>query len=286
MVSGTEKVDEGGAARPSDNVKDGDDPITKMANQLVKIAIGSDGKMLPDAEVQMALRSMGDRAKLLEEVLLGITPDGVSASVWTSWLNGGRAPAEPKLKKVGYGDEAPSRTLERAIPRVKAQEKKIASLEANLASEKRQLTQMQAYEKSALHWYIAHDLISIMAPTFAMGPAWTLMRAISGYLSDEKAEELTFFTDHSLKNDDIRRHREMRLNDTKRMLDALDFWAGNDEFETSIRDAIEKVIVAYDDKREGQVAAGRRRRSRADMERSVHPESLTDAKKILDGLKG
>src|SRR3546814_5963848 len=71
------------------------------------------------------------------------------------------------------------------------QEKKVDRLRSDLLEAEEELRFVKAYENAAVHWHVVDQLIEIMSPAFAMGPAWTLMRSLSAHVSDEEADKAT-----------------------------------------------------------------------------------------------
>src|SRR3546814_2677478 len=96
-----------------------------------------------------------------------------------------------RSKKAAPGKERPSQTLVRSSNRVRGQEKKVDRLRSDLLEAEEELRFVKAYENAAVHWHVVDQLIEIMSPAFAMGPAWTLMRSLSAHVSDEEADKAT-----------------------------------------------------------------------------------------------
>jgi hypothetical protein len=258
--------------------------IAQIASHLAKTAIGPDDKLLPKAQFQIDVRSNGSRKKILEDLILEVCPEGVNPDVWNSWLRGGRSPFIGKPAKAGHASERPNQTLTRATSRVDSQEKKIAALRQNLESEERQLAFVKAYENAAIHWYVVDQLVEIMEPAFALGPAWTIMRSLTSYVSDEAADRATDIYFGEEKIESLVWYRKIRERDTKAMFDTLDWFSGYEPFEEAIRNAVLKVCKDFESRREEASRDGRRPRSEHAMKTSAHPRAQHDADEIIAGL--
>src|SRR5690606_15942684 len=192
MSAKIEEVDGGGASRPSGVSKESTEATLEVVRHIAETALSPEGKLRPNAEFQIDIRSREKRSDLLEDLIADVSPKGIRPELWLEWLQGGPSPFEiKKPKSPGKGVERPSRTLLRSTRRVKAQENKISNLREQLASEERELMAMKALEDAALHWHVADHLLGLLSPVFAMGPAWAIMRAIAPHLSDELATKMT-----------------------------------------------------------------------------------------------
>ncbi len=266
--------------------ENGAEAIKLIARHLHERALTEAGELSPDAQFQMAIRHAPERAALLEKLILEICPKGVDAATWSKWLRGGKSPfPELPLKKVGTKGEWPSQTLLRTTPRVNKQNKKIDGLRRELEAEEEHLAYLKAHDNAALHWLVVDQLIGIMAPAFAMGPAWTVMRVLSAHLSDEEAKGLTRqMLDDEEKKEAIEAYRELRKDESKQLLTALDHFSGHHGFERALRAAMMRVIREFEPMREEWTRSGRPPRSTAVMRETAHPEAQGDRDKILDGL--
>ena len=137
-------------------------------------------------------------------------------------------------------------------------------------------------DAAILEWAISEHLVAIMAPMFAMGPAWTVMRVISSYISDTAmAEETRLIRDSAKRQEAVEDLRRTREQGTERILETFDLWAGDIDFERDLREAIERVVKTYEKRQRN----GARRRGKASVTRSVgDPELVRDAAGIVDGM--
>lgn len=122
-----------------------------------------------------------------------------------------------------------------------------------------------------------------MEPVFALGPAWTIMRSLTSYVSDEAAD-LESKGRVGDKIEYIEWFRELRAKETKAMFDALDWFSGYAPFEESIRYAVIKVCQDFESRREEASRDGRRPRSEKAMKTEAHPRAQRDADEIIAGL--
>ena len=265
---------------------DATEALKSIARHLNERAFTAAGELSPDARFQMAIRQAPDRRNLLEQLIVEICPNGVDAAAWSKWLRGGKSPfPERPLKKVGLATEWPSATLLRTTPRVTKQEKKIERLREELEAEERHLAYLKAHDNAALHWLIVDQLIGIMAPAFAMGPAWTIMRALSAHLPDEEAKHLTRHAlDEHERQRAIEEYRDLRKKETDAMLAVLDHFSGHPGFERALRAALQNVVKQFEPRRDEWTRSGRRPRSKSAMWETAHPEAQEDRGSVLDGL--
>jgi hypothetical protein len=253
---------------------------------MVVRAIGPAGELKADAATQMALHSDEERAKLLDELVLNLSPPAFDLGQLSSWLDGGSSPFPKKgLDKVGKECEWPGQTLVRSAPRVSRQSKRVEALKAELAAEEQKLAYAQAHERAAIQWFVTDHLIKLISPVFAMGPAWTLMRAVSGHLPEEVGEAATSYLEGNQKEQALGKMRSDRVMESETLHAALDFFSGAGEFEEAVRGALLKVCRDFDKRREEFATEGRRSRSKKARQTEVHPKAQNDASDVLDGLK-
>ncbi len=153
-----------------------------------------------------------------------------------------------------------------------------------LEEAERQYSEIKALECGALQWHVTDNLISIMEPAFSMGPAWTIMRAVSSYVSDEDAIRATPMFLGDEKPEAMAKYREIRLNETREILNALDWFSAYKPFEEEVREALLNVVREFADRRSEAAADGRRPRSEKTMKEQPHPKAMADAEEIIAGL--
>lgn len=260
--------------------------LGEISRSLTYFSIDMEGKVTPSAEFQMDLRAFETRADLLHQLVNSVCPSQAYTGIWDGWLSGKGKPFDgPKLPKVGSAKENPAQTLHRASDRVAKARRKVDELEADDPIEAKRLMHAEAIEKAALCWIITDHLLNIVKPIFAMGPAWTVMRAISSVRTR---------SEHLMKSGPTASSRwkwleteetEDRKKETRKMLHALDFWAGDPVFEIALRYAILDVVNRFEPLEEEARRDGRHPRPEERQKYSINPESATDAEAVLRGHK-
>jgi hypothetical protein len=291
MSTSSEGETEGGQNGPSESVESGLDAVSKITNHLAQTAVRASGELVPNAQFQMALRSAEDRPEILEGLILELCPSWVNRDAWKAWLDGGKSPFVSKTNKPGHASENPAQTLQRKTKAIVTQEKKVAAAQAvfetsqrNLEAAQKNLDFVKAFESAALQWHVVDQLVEIMSPAFAMGPAWTIMRAVSAHVSDEQADKATDIFFGAEKVDEVALYRKIRARETSEMFDALDWFSGHHAFEDAIRAAVMKVCKDFEPRRDEAASDGRRPRSEKAMKTMAHPKAQKDADEIIEGL--
>lgn len=287
---------EGGADRPSVVSEDGPAWLAQSETNGVQKSIGhlvgdetSDG-------FNLSLRDPLKRENSLRELLKGVCPPEANAEIWASWLNGGEHPfANAKLKRLALVTQSTRRTVDMSSTRVKAAVAKVESAanvlgasnkvvsdaEQRLEEAKVDLANAKAYDASLIQSDVSEHLVSIMAPMFAMGPAWTVMRALSAHSSPSMLESMTsFFTDESKRQSAQEKMKLDRPIETGEVLACLDLWCGDDGFEEALRGAIVSVTKRYAARdRDGMLA-----RKKETTATSIRAEAIADQAAILAGF--
>lgn len=275
----------GGPKGSSGDVEDGLAAIKRIATHFSSMAMTEDGEMSATARLQDQLRS-DDRAPILNEIVDALLGKGIDSSVMLTWIRGGKSPFTPTaLKKVGGATEWPSQTLLRTSPRVTKQQAKVDKMKADLVDEEKRLTYLKAHDHAALHWIVADHLLHLIGPAIAMGPAWVVLRAISAHMSDEHASAKTWMFDGEEKTDAIEGLRKQRAYEADLVMQGLDLWAGNEEFEDEVRAGILAALGKMDGKKQEWINSGRRRRRPSEIRDTVNPEATLDSAEVLEGLK-
>jgi len=285
MSAKIETGDEGGLQGPSESVVNGATAILRVAGHLAQTAVGVDGKLVPSAVVQLALRHPAGRRELLEQVVAEVAPNRVDLHIWETWLKGGYSPFEVKLRKPKAGHEGPSRILARSNPRVASLEAKVARTRAKLEQEEDELAASKALDNAAVHWMVVDQLSDIVSPVFAMGPAWTLMRSVSAFISEERLDHETDVLFGQEKENAIDSIRAEREQETAKLLAALDAGGGNEDFENDLRRAMLKVVEVWEKKPKGLAEGGRKSRAFKEVQTRVAAVARMNSEGVLDGLK-
>lgn len=203
-------------------------------------------------EVLELLRRDFDREHVADEILSLLLPRSIDIRLWRDVAIGENvhlpanhqygpvsARAEPnsaRAKSVsggkpygsvhGKGSEAPSKFMERQAGFIRSKAEKISQLEKELEAAKADhedvLAGLQEYAATAL----LTEVRNAAAPVFAMGPAWTILRAIQGRTGKE------------VSGADQER-------ETKRVLTVLHALCGDAAFESAIKSAILAVCHQF-----------------------------------------
>lgn len=274
----------GGPKDPSVSVRDDASWLEPLARQLSEFVVSQGGDIALEAAAEIDLRSEDGRAKLITGLIEQIAPQGVSVNVWRRWLNGGETPFTQRgLSKPVKPAHGSGKEVSRGPASLRPFQLRVAKAKEELAQAKEELAYQEARDKSLLHWMVRDNLLKAMLPVFAMGPAWTVMRILSGHVSDELAARETSMFQGPTKEKAFAKLRERRKAESKLALETLDLWSGDIDFEESMRMAIEEVVQHYAERRMDRIASGRRMRSSNDMMTKVHPAALQDFDDILQG---
>lgn len=256
--------------------------IAEIKTCLSHFVLDSRGNLTPSAELQLDIRASETRANSLYELIAAVCPDEAYIGVWDCWLSGKQKPFEgPKLPKVGPSSENPGQTLKRAVDRVAKHEEKAGAGHGGNTNQVVQLEHVRAFEKAALHFIISQELLKSLMPIYAMGPAWTVMRAISGYSSADAAEPTVDPFDSLDIEEAAFQASQRRAKETDAILQGLDFWSGDPAFEHALREAIVDVVKRFEPLEGQHERDGRRHRSKARMKNTINPEGSADAKEVL-----
>src|SRR3546814_13979694 len=79
----------GGQDGPSDSGIPAIESIAQISSRLARVAVGRDGKLHANAEIQIVLRDKDGRSKLLEQLIRDVCTDGVRGAQWREWHVGG-----------------------------------------------------------------------------------------------------------------------------------------------------------------------------------------------------
>lgn len=265
----------------------------KAVAELTQFVVSADGSLTLAAEDLLALRDTPQREKILHELVGAVAPTRPMMMAWRGWLSGGVPPTEPEvLKKPGSARRAIKDYSERADKSRIALTKKaddarqrLASAQEALEKAEREVEFHDSAQRADMLWRISDHLAQIMAGTFAVGPAWTVLRALSGYISDEELKfAAAFSSDEAERIEAQREAMQTKKDETQTMMLVLDQHCGDPEFEAEIRKAILGVVMKFKDREPDQTGPIYRRRGKETIRKSVQPEGHKNAEEILDGL--
>ena len=267
--------------------------FAEVVARVAALLVETDGSLSLGGEALMALKSHPERQKILQELIGTIAPPEIVKGYWQQWLTGGIDPVPmSKMVKPGNIDRSTGKVFGRAdkaraaaSKKIEDARKKVESAQEVLRRAEHEADILEANEKAALLWTIADHMLSIMAGTFAVGPAWTIMRAISGYISDAELERAgNFALSASDRDATMREAAEEKKEETATMLSVLDQHCGNSEFESELRQAVLSVVTKFKDRDPDETSPMHRRRGKETMRSSVQPAGQKNSEEILDGF--
>ncbi|MFD1789596.1 hypothetical protein ACFSC3_18740 [Sphingomonas floccifaciens] len=181
--------------------------------------------------------------------MLEILPTELDARPWLDWCEGGAAPAAGKpMFDPSHGQKRSARgAWKSAVRQRNAAAQDVATARENLAlaEAKHELCEQavkdaDAHLRAAVCYRLLIDESRMLNGVFAMGPAFTLLRAISTYQRRDPVFETTLDDEGRAWIEEQIANRE----DTARMImERLDFFAGDAKVELKLHHAIYKVLA-------------------------------------------
>lgn len=208
------------------------------------------------------LRTEEGRSEVLRDLALSVMPPAVDPTIWKHWLNGGEAPFSSTrniASPVGQGMhikrslERQSKVVQTAAAQMKKAKQEFDSAKRvaddaarKFADAEAKFEQAQVRDAVFVEHLVTKHLMDSVAPVFAMGPAWTLMRAVSAHVDLEGlAEEMVFITDPKKRDAHISKVVREREVSSQAIMTALDQWAGDYDFELAVHDALHALAIRY-----------------------------------------
>lgn len=189
------------------------------------------------------LSNKAAREELSMDLLASLAPEAADPELWLDWLEGGHSPSEQlTVKPFSEGEAGSGRKIKSALTHVQKAEEQVAGkrkqLERAVAEAKRLDEELRSAEanaslardqaRGAVTWALFRQVASSAATVFAMGPAWSLMRIVSGHLHEDGEWE-------SGLDDDLRaavaEHRQTRKERSRQMLQQLEARRGDSALE-------------------------------------------------------
>ncbi|MDO9364295.1 MAG: hypothetical protein Q7T60_15295 [Sphingopyxis sp.] len=210
-------------------------------------------KLILDADmIRMNLGAEGARGEAAKKLIERLVPPMIDVALWRDvalgknvhlpvgdqygWNSERIHPSDAKVKKPARGNaygkvhskgqQAPADFMKRQGQAMKKALADIGRLEQELKRAREHRDEIQAGLKLYAFTCLLTEMRKAVAPVFAMGPAWTLLRAISGTTGREIAEE-----DAQLE--------------THRILVVLHALREHQQFEQELKGAIHEVCVRY-----------------------------------------
>ncbi|MBB4088130.1 hypothetical protein [Sphingomonas carotinifaciens] len=288
-----------------DNAGHGFAPEVRHALAALMARIGQQASDDPRSVVRAAELFEGTRrGDELHRLLLDLVPADIDPGQWHDWLDGGAAVhVPPRLVDPDQGRKPGARGAHASAARRREEAARaLALLEDKVAHARALLADAEVAEQAAashLRQVVAHrvltDISRQLAGAFSMGPAWTVMRAVSGYIRD----------DHALgegMDEQARAHVQSLLDtaskDSTEMLDLLDLHAGDTLLELRLRAAVLSVLRKHHepvkqelsernyDHRKLSPAARRVHRKTAERKAAIRPSPgiVSDRHDVLGGF--
>jgi hypothetical protein len=235
--------------------------------------------------------------------VLGILPSQLDAEQWNVWLSGGSTPPAPAtLVDPDKGQPKSARGAQIPAARRDVEARKIVSdleqkLEAAKSAAKDSATQLQAADNQ-LRAVVVYRMITeagrLFAAPFAMGPMWTLVRAISGYLRPDAEYEDSLDMAASAA---LEIHKANRKATSAKIQELLDMYCGDVALEVILHRVLLSTLEAYHQpvvdewanrnyvSQRLSAAARRPKRNAEDRHNSVRRGAPTsDRDEVLSGL--
>ncbi|MBM7406236.1 MULTISPECIES: hypothetical protein [Sphingomonas] len=256
----------------------------------VVFATGGSSALVFNLNILSVLRTEEDRSAYLNAVAMAMTPDRIDPKLWERWLGGGPGPYERSAPKrptthgqsISRDLQRQSQTVTRADYDVTKAKESLQRAQERVDLAEAALVKAKADDQATLQSAVYKALRSEMEPMFAMGPAWAIMRALSGAVpSDEMADELRFERNEQKRSELEARVRKERRAETAQIMSVLYAWVGDYAFERSLRDAILDVVKNYE-----KLAAPRSSQDMQSFKRAgvVPGEAAWDRGEVLDGF--
>lgn len=290
MTSNTGAASYGNGADASEAVDNFQQGVASILKMVADRTVKPDGSLVNPAAVVSALRSDEHRDILLREFTLALTPGEVNPLIWERWLQGGEAPfskptlTSPRVGSMGIkrGVERVSAAVVKARSVVSAAEDSVAEASAKLDKAKQELCNAEAKEAAFMQYLVSEHLVSLIEPIFALGPAWTLMRASSAHVDMEALdEEMALIKKPEQRQAFVERRIAERKASSAEILQSLDYWCGDADYESEVHEALLQIARRY----KGVERSEGRMRGPVAFAKSVSNLSAKmDAAEVLAGL--
>lgn len=294
MSSMNERADDGVATRASEVSEEGREQQVARPMEAALQAFGQHSTNDAFGAAAARVRELASSDEEMHKLLAALAPKGVNPDLWSQWIGGGADPFHGlKLRRASIGAPTPAKSARLSSNRVRFAQEELSRAEARVveaeqAAERARidLDHMRAVDSVVMQGIVSEHLASLLQATFAMGPAWTIMRALSAYMSPSRIAEATC----DLPNEVARRNAEeravaMRQRRTNEMLDALDLWCGHEEFEEELRRAVLGVVRTFAERESERDVEGSKARGRATYKVSVRESARRASDAVIDGMK-
>jgi uncharacterized protein (DUF305 family) len=253
-------------------------------------ATGGSSALVFNLHILPLLRTEEDRVAYLNAVATAMTPDRIDPKLWERWLGGGPGPYDRSAPKrpTTHGQslsrdlERQSQTVSRADYDVTKARESLKRAQERVDLAEAALVKAKADDQATLQSAVYKALRSEMEPMFAMGPAWAIMRALSGAVpSEEMADELRLERSEEKRAKLEAVVREERRAETAQIMSVLYAWVGDYAFERQLRDAILGVVKTHEKLNPPRSSQDMQSFKRAGI---VPGEATADRDDVLDGF--
>lgn len=258
------------------------DTSDKVVAMIQRLAVAStSGSKATDCATSdvLELEQQVDRTEILNCLIEQVRPRRADPDHWISWMDGGSFPTELNMTRPMPSSQRASRAIGSASRQAARAMAKVDAAKLALSNAEAERDAAHAVNAAQTHFAIAYQLVDVMRGVFAMGPAWTLMRAVSRYVPQDTAafaamtpEQQQVFKakldDHAAK--------------TNRNLVALDFWCGDPDFENYLNVVIHRAINTFRSFEPERERSGVKRRSLKELLTSMRVTPRADIVDIID----
>lgn len=179
----------------------------------------------------------------LLQLLCDLVPNSVDAGQWLEWLEGGPPPADCSVQNPDAGRKPAARgAWHSAREKRRGAQRRVEQIQEQLAAAQEELAAAKLREAETDHHLrvtvvamILRTINRTVSSVFAMGPAWTLMRAASGYLQSDPGFEAGL-DDTNLER--VASRRQSRPQESMELMDLLDRYCGDERLELNLHRAI------------------------------------------------
>ncbi len=200
-----------------------------------------------DIEHLAAFFDRGGHQSLAWSMLLELIPCDIDGEQWSSWLEGGEPPRPIELRDPAeHQKPSPTGAQDRArrdrdkaaceVDRVKA---RLAEAEEVLAARNAALRAADDQVRGTMFYQAVRQIIRQAGGAFAMGPCFTIMRAISPHLQEDILYKSGLDADALSR---LETRRNTRASECTETLDLLDRHCGDIVLELNLQRAILKVL--------------------------------------------
>lgn len=255
----------------------------EVVDLIEKLAIASFDctEDLAAGEVLDLVQQAG-RSEVVKRLVEQVRPYAFNPDRWISWAAGGSFPNELNMTRPVPSSQRASRAIGSASRDAARAQAKVDAAKLALSEAEAERDAAQAVNAAQMHFAIMHQIVDATRGTFAMGPAWTVMRALAAYYPQDTA---SFAAMTPQQREECKAADEVTARRTSKMLATLDFWCGDQHFEHCLRSTImemTELFAMHDEKRE---QSGVKRRPLKTARDSMRPTPLSEVSAVIDKLR-